>query len=260
MPDENEGSRPSAPPEYDVFDPREAFTLLTSPRNDERTGSLERDLESDPIPIIRRFYPPLPTDTPTILFNSAHRFIRRTNPREILIYTDGSCLSNGLGGSRAGCSFVISPHHKLGFRLENSGPTGELHPQTSNRAELRAVVAALEYRVWQGDSFGAWVRLIIATDSEYVVLGATERINGWIQRGWRTSTGTEVMNQDLWKRLIYYIKKAARPLRFSGPPHGTAVEFWKIPREWNGEADAEAKRGAQLEGEQEFRVMSGMMV
>ncbi|KAK6598329.1 hypothetical protein H4I95_08939 [Botrytis cinerea] len=249
MPDENEDSRPSAPPEYDVFDPREAFTLLTSPRSDERTGSLERDLESDPIPIIRRFYPPLPTDTPTILFNPAHRFIRRTNPREILIYTDGSCLSNGLGGSRAGCSFT----RKLWANRGAPSPT-------SNRAELRAVVAALEYRVWQGDSFGAWVRLIIATDSEYVVLGATERINGWIQRGWRTSTGTEVMNQDLWKRLIYYIKKAARPLRFSGPPHGTAVEFWKIPREWNGEADAEAKRGAQLEGEQEFRVMSGMMV
>ncbi|KAF7923079.1 uncharacterized protein EAE98_007784 [Botrytis deweyae] len=260
MPEGNEGSAASGPPEYQVFDPRSAFTLLSAPGTEEPTGSLERNLALDPMPIIRRFYPPLPTDTPNMLFNPAHRFIRRTNPHEILIYTDGSCLSNGLEGSRAGCGFVISPHHKLGFRLENLGPTGESHPQTSNRAELRAVVAALEYRVWQGDSYGAWTRLIIATDSEYVVLGATERINRWIQRGWRTSTGSAIMNQDLWERLIYYIKKAARPIGFSGPPHGTSVAFWKIPREWNGEADAEARKGAQLEGRQEFQVMSGMMV
>ncbi|KAF7945200.1 hypothetical protein EAE96_009979 [Botrytis aclada] len=260
MPDENEGSGASGPPEYQVFDSRRAFTLIYPLNTDEPTGSLERNLESDPMPVIRRFYPPLPTDTPQMLFEPAHRFIRNTNPREILIFADGSCLSNGLDGSRAGCGFVISPHYKFGFRLENSGPTGEPHPQTSNCAELRAVVAALEYRVWQGDSYGAWTRLIVATDSEYVVLGVSQRINDWIQRGWRTNTGSQVLNQDLWKRLIYIIKKAARPLRALVHSHGIAVAFWKIPREWNGEADAEARRGAQLEERQEFQVMSGRMV
>jgi ribonuclease HI len=32
------------------------------------------------------------------------------------------------------------------FRLENEGPFGDPSPQTSNRAELRAVIAALRFR------------------------------------------------------------------------------------------------------------------
>ncbi|KAF7914514.1 uncharacterized protein EAF01_000920 [Botrytis porri] len=212
------------------------------------------------MPTITKFRPPLSSDTPSMLFRPAHRFIRRTDPNEILIYTDGSCLSNGLASPRAGCGFVISPHHKINFRLENTGPTGEMHRQTSNCAELRAVLAALEYRAWQGDNFASWTRIVIATDSEYVSLGATERINGWAQRGWRTSAGTEVKNLDLWKRLVYRIKELSRPINYSENGCGAAVAFWRIPREWNGEADAEAKRGADLEEKEEFRVLKGMLV
>src|ERR1700712_719909 len=49
------------------------------------------------------FLPPYTTDTPDMLFapgissSSCHepRFIRRSNPCEILVYTDGSCINNG---------------------------------------------------------------------------------------------------------------------------------------------------------------------
>ncbi|TEY53473.1 hypothetical protein BOTCAL_0247g00050 [Botryotinia calthae] len=257
---DDEDSETFEHPEYQVFDPQEAFTVFNKPGTNGFNDALESELDSDPIPTITKFRPPLPSDTPSMLFRPAHRFIRRTNPNEILLYTDGSCLSNGLASPRAGCGFVISPHHKINFRLENTGPTGELHRQTSNRAELRAVVAALEYRAWQSDSVGAWSRVVIATDSEYVVLGATERINGWVQRGWRTSTGTDVKNLDLWKRLVYCIKKVNRPMDMLENGRGAAVAFWRIPRQWNEQADAEAKRGADLEEEQEFRVPTGVMV
>ena len=50
------------------------------------------------------------------------------------------------------------------------GPFGDPGIQSSNRAELRAVIAALEFQVWDDESLKT---VVIATDSEYVTLGAT---------------------------------------------------------------------------------------
>lgn len=242
------------------------YSVATTPRHPtamNSSGSRDRPempFASGSIPSMTKFVPPRSTDSPKMLFERAHRFIRRTNPHEILIYTNGACLSNGLSNLRGGCGFIASPTHKVKFRLENTGPTDEPHPQTSNRAELRAVIAALQYHYWQGDCLGSWTRLVIATDSEYVVLGATERIRGWITRGWRTSAGKPVKNQDLWKKLIHQIQKLDEPSRCIYPPHGTSVSFWRIPREWNQDADVEAKKGAELEDVQRYTKILGLMV
>jgi len=128
-----------------------------------------------------RFSPSKSTDTPQTLFAQGHRFICRSNQKHILIYTDGACLNNGQPSATAGCAFVFRPSSSaasingtVSFRLETQGPSGAVYPQTSNRAELRAVIAALQFRCWYGEG---WTQLVIATDSEYVVSGATE----WVQ-------------------------------------------------------------------------------
>ena len=41
----------------------------------------------------------------------------------------------------------------------------------------------------------------VYTDSTYVIQGIRQWIWGWRSRGWRTATGTEVLNRDLWERL-----------------------------------------------------------
>ncbi|NLB12958.1 MAG: ribonuclease HI, partial [Gammaproteobacteria bacterium] len=41
----------------------------------------------------------------------------------------------------------------------------------------------------------------LRTDSQYVRQGITEWMPRWIARGWRTSGGGQVKNQDLWQRL-----------------------------------------------------------
>ena len=41
----------------------------------------------------------------------------------------------------------------------------------------------------------------IVTDSEYVLKGITEWIQGWKKRGWRTAGKKPVLNQDLWMTL-----------------------------------------------------------
>lgn len=212
-----------------------------------------------------KFHPPSTSDTPESLFppgisNRAVppvcRFIHPTNPRQFLIYTDGACLDNGRVNPRAGCSFVFRPSTQqsqgLGytrFPLENRGPTGEVHPQTSNRAELRAVIAALRFRFWPGEGFNS---LIIATDSEYVVEGMTSWVRGWLRRGWRTRTGTAVKNRDLWECLLGEIER--------WDDNGMQIKFWRIPRDWNTDADYHARHAAPEGTRGSFSDMMGVLV
>jgi ribonuclease HI len=42
----------------------------------------------------------------------------------------------------------------------------------------------------------------VTSDSQLLVRGASEWLPGWIRKGWRTSQGSPVENQDLWRALI----------------------------------------------------------
>ncbi|THH12809.1 hypothetical protein EW146_g7347 [Bondarzewia mesenterica] len=208
---------------------------------------------------VRRFTPPNSSDIPTALFvpqvwyQHKPRFVRRSNYQEILIYTDGACLSNGGADPRAGCSFIFhpcAPNANVGFRLELKGPDNQVHPQTSNRAELRAAIAALQFRAWDGEGF---TRIVIATDSEYTVLGVTERVWNWEKNGWLTAKGTPVQNRDLWEAL--------RDEVFKWETRGVRVMFWLIPREQNLAADTLAKEAAaKLEVNSHYSPIYGVMV
>ncbi|KAF8849388.1 ribonuclease H-like protein [Acephala macrosclerotiorum] len=221
-----------------------------------------------------KFQPPRATDTPESLFVRGlklnpspasagnqpkhRRFMSREGGKDILIYTDGACLNNGTENATAGCAFVFLPKHptqptekyeNISFRLESHGPNKDPQPQTSNRAELRAVIAALQFRIWPGEG---WERLIIATDSEYVVNGATEWIQNWQQKDWVTAKKEPVKNRDLWELLLKEVRKHVEK--------GMDVLFWAIPRELNKEADALAKEAALKDEVPQFVKRSGIMV
>jgi ribonuclease HI len=106
----------------------------------------------------------------------------------LLVFTDGAAPNNGRADVRAGCGVVFRPDGKssISFPLERSK---DGHAPTSNRAELRAVIAALKLRYWPGEGFD---RIVIGSDSEYVVRGICEWIAKWKRRGWRTAKGTPV--------------------------------------------------------------------
>jgi ribonuclease HI len=128
------------------------------------------------------------------------------------------------------------------MRLETMGPTGETYTQTSNRAELRAVIAALQFLDWSADCNRSWRSLVFATDSEYVAVNATERIERWEATGWKLASykgraPEPVKNQDLWKLLLTLVRQLQE--------NGVNVAFWRIPREWNETADKFAKNGAE---------------
>jgi ribonuclease HI len=213
------------------------------------------------VPDIRSFVSPTPTVTPQQLFplqrlpeHQWPRFTHRSNHNTLLIYTDGACLNNGQADPAAGWGFVFrepTPQHpsfgRVSGRVEDRGPSGEPHPQTSNRAELRAVIAALQFRAWFGEG---WKKLVIATDSEYVTEGATKWVRTWGRNGWVTSNGTAVKNRDLWEELLSEV--------IGHRQRGIEICFWRIPRAWNTGADHAAKVGAREERRRDFTALTGM--
>ncbi|KAK6221387.1 hypothetical protein LQW54_001488 [Pestalotiopsis sp. IQ-011] len=119
---------------------------------------------------------------------TARRMRRQVGP-----YITGPALLNG---------------HVFGFdRLESKGPFGNLAPQTSNRAELRAVVAAVRTRHWR---IGRYKGLVIATDSKYVTEGATKWAKSWIRNDWKTTAGEPVINKDLWQLFLGEVENMAQ--------------------------------------------------
>ena len=106
------------------------------------------------------------------------------------IYTDGACRGNpGKGG--------------WGALLKYGDKEKTLHGgesnSTNNRMELMAVIMALEA---VNESF----KIVVTTDSKYVLQGATEWLSGWKQRGWETAAKKPVLNVDLWQRLDKALK------------------------------------------------------
>lgn len=101
------------------------------------------------------------------------------------IFCDGACSGNpGPGGY--GAILRYNGHEK-----EISG--GEPHT-TNNRMELTAAIEALR-RLTRP------CRVVVTTDSQYVVKGMTEWIAGWQRRGWVNSKKEPVLNRELWEEL-----------------------------------------------------------
>ena len=104
---------------------------------------------------------------------------------KIDIYTDGACSGNpGPGGWAALLRYNGVEKEISGFEFKT----------TNNRMELMAAIKALE-------TITKPLAITIHTDSKYVMDGITKWINTWKKKGWRTSTGGEVKNLDLWQEL-----------------------------------------------------------
>lgn len=133
---------------------------------------------------------------------------------------------------------------KIGLRLETQGPNGDVQKHTSNRAKLRAVIAALDFRPWQTEG---WKRVVVVTDLEYIAMGATKWISSWVKHRWRSAPswtkegkmrlGKKIANRDLWEELQSCIDTLYE--------NGTQVSFWLVPRSVNSPLLREAKAAAR---------------
>ena len=138
--------------------------------------------------------------------------------REVEIYTDGACRGNpGPGGW--GAVLIAGTHRKT---LHGGEPE-----TTNNRMELRAAIEAL-------NALKGGQKVVLHTDSKYVMHGITEWMANWKQRGWKTSAKKPVKNKDLWVALDEAIARHEIEWRWVKGHNGTPG---------NEEADALANRG-----------------
>ena len=104
-----------------------------------------------------------------------------------VVFCDGAAKGNpGPGGW--GVLVVTADEYvtELGGRAAHT---------TNNKMELTAAIEALsEIAEVPGP-------VAMHTDSTYVIKGIREWVPNWRRRGWKTATGSEVMNRELWEEL-----------------------------------------------------------
>ncbi|MEB3332784.1 MAG: ribonuclease H [Synechococcaceae cyanobacterium] len=109
--------------------------------------------------------------------------------RVVAAACDGACSGNpGPGGWGALLRFEDGSQRELG---------GADPATTNNRMELTAALAVLEALRVLPHQPGLRIR----TDSRYLIDGLERWLAGWKRKGWRTASGTPVLNRDLWERL-----------------------------------------------------------
>ena len=104
---------------------------------------------------------------------------------KIHVYTDGACAGNPGNG---GWGVYIELNN------ESVKLSGSEESTTNNRMELKAVIEALKY-------INNDTKLVIFTDSKYVMQGIQEWIKNWKINNWKTSQKKPVKNKELWQEL-----------------------------------------------------------
>jgi len=115
-----------------------------------------------------------------------------------VVYVDGACTSNGRNNAVSGYGvwFGDGDERNVSEFVANEA-------QTNNRAELRAMIHALDIFLKEAESEQNkknLKRVVIYSDSNLVVQGANEWRHSWKKLGWRRNTG-ELLNADLWMLL-----------------------------------------------------------
>lgn len=109
-----------------------------------------------------------------------------SSEKVVEIFTDGACSGNpGPGG--------------YGSLLRYDGTTKEIsgceRQTTNNRMEMMAVIEALRL-------LKRPCKIIVTTDSQYVMKGMTLWIHGWIKKNWQNTQKKPVLNKDLWEEML----------------------------------------------------------
>jgi ribonuclease HI len=121
---------------------------------------------------------------------------------ELIIYTDGSSFSSPRTGG-AGIR-IVTIDDDGDEVVEDVIPCG-FEGATNNQMELQAPIIALKEVLKKG--FSSHSKIIIRTDSRYVVDNYKRAIFQWSNQKWLNNDGKPILNAKQWKELIKLINK-----------------------------------------------------
>ncbi|HEY4320233.1 MAG TPA: ribonuclease H [Gemmatimonadales bacterium] len=117
------------------------------------------------------------------------------------MHLDESCLGNGRpGDNRGGAGGLVES--RTGRGIERRDFFLHSPATTNNRMALSSAIAALQLLSQKGNR----LRVLIVSDSEYLVKGIREWVPGWRARGWTRKAGA-IENLALWQLLADSITK-----------------------------------------------------
>merc|ERR1719319_809961 len=146
------------------------------------------------------------------------------------VHTDGACPNNGKGSAKAGIGVWWGHHHKL-----NVGRPVVRAKQTNNAAEIQAASVAIATAVDNGID-----KLLINTDSQFLINCVTQWMEGWKKNGWMTKSKQPVKNREDLEELDQAINSGRIQVKWNHVKGHSGIEG-------NEEADKLAVKGAQMQ-------------
>jgi ribonuclease HI len=114
-----------------------------------------------------------------------------------ILHLDESCLGNGREGDNPGGGGGLIEARTGAGRIERRDFYLSSPATTNNRMALASAAEALRLLARKG----ARLRVLIVSDSQYLVRGMREWVAGWSVRGWKRKEGP-IENLELWKQLV----------------------------------------------------------
>jgi ribonuclease HI len=112
-----------------------------------------------------------------------------------VVHRDESSLGNGREGENPGGAAGLI-EVRSGRRIQRRDFYIHSPHTTNNRMALRGATKALQLLAAKGNR----MRVLLVSDSEYLVKGMREWVPGWVARGWTRKTGA-IENLPLWQEL-----------------------------------------------------------
>ena len=126
---------------------------------------------------------------------------------DLIIYTDGSCINNGQPNATAGIGVYFGKNDPKNLSEKFTDQP------TNQRAELYAVIKALDIIYDNPEYNNKLTKIIIYTDSEYTIKCITKWIHSWLQNNWQTSNGEMVKNKK-YIECLYKLTKQFKNVDF----------------------------------------------
>ncbi len=154
-----------------------------------------------------------------MLLDTVSKKKHKPQVKRMNIYIDGSCRPS----TKYGAYGILIVDDKGG----RTTLTGTRDDVTNNIMELTAYIEALRHII--DKNLDADNEIEIFCDSQYVVKGIGEWYDKWKENGFKTASGDDVKNVDLWKHAMKLSKKVKAKLTWT-KGHATNIRHNEIDR------------------------------